>query len=165
MARKRSKRSRVTIPVWLYYIAPGLLLVVGLGLAGWSAYALATYTETTGRIHKTGLVVNEATGKTRGSQGYRVAYSAPDGTAHGFDVTTVGWLGFHYDEGETIPVRLNPQNPDQAFLPTFINLWLLPIVCVVLALFAALPVFRRGADEREEDLSAEELMRRGDKGY
>jgi hypothetical protein len=52
MARKRSKRSRITVPHWLSYVAPGLLLALGLGLAGWSAYSLATYTETTAAFTK-----------------------------------------------------------------------------------------------------------------
>jgi hypothetical protein len=139
------------------------MLTVGLGLAGWSLWSLSTCTKTTGTVHKTGPVVNKTTGKWRGAQGYRVSYSAADGTAHNFDTSTLGWLGFNFDEGEKVDVLYDPSTPSNAYRPTFVNLWLLPILFIAIGILPLLGLLRRG-EEEEGDLSADELIRRSEEG-
>jgi hypothetical protein len=89
-----------------------------------------------------------------------ISYPGPE-RSHSFEVETLGWLGFRYDDGEKVPVLYLASDPDRGVRGTFVNLWLLPLILIPTGLLLVGSVWwrRQGAgDDDESDLTAEQLI-------
>jgi len=156
--------NRMAARDWSVLILGIPMLGAGVVLGLWSLYCVATYEKAEGSARYMGIAETRP-GKHRGGSKYAIVYQGPE-RSHSFEVTTLGWLGIKYEEGEKVPVLYPKDDPDRGLRGTFVNLWLLPLVLIpggLLILWGGLRRGSRGADDDGADLTAEELIARGRK--
>jgi hypothetical protein len=154
--------SRLAALDWSGLIIGVCLLVAGVMLGLWSLYCVATYESADGTARYLGLA-ETSQGKHGGGSKFLISYQGPQ-RSHSFEVVTLGWLGFRYEEGEKVPVLYSATDPDRALRGTFVNLWLFPLLLIpsgLLLLGGAWRRRRRTANYTDDsNLTAEELIAR-----
>ncbi len=156
MTKRRSPRN------WMGIIFGIPLLIAGLGLGIWSLYCVMTYERAVGRARYLGIA-ETSPGKHRGGSKFQIGFHSTDGRPHSFEVTTAGWLGLRYEEGEAVPVLYAATDPESSRRSTFVTLWLLPLLMTGCGAFFLWTSSSSLYSEESEDanLSAEELIARG----
>jgi hypothetical protein len=138
------------------------MLLSGIALGLWSLYCVATYERAEGTARYLGIA-ETSPGKHRGGSKFVISYPGPQ-RSHSFEVVTLGWLGFRYDDGEKVPVLYPASDPDRGLRPTFVNLWLLPLLLIPSGLLLVWGTWKRrgqgASDADESNLTAEELIAR-----
>jgi hypothetical protein len=165
---KKTKPLQSTRRDWFMLSCWAGIAVIGLVWGLWSAYCVATYEKANGSARYMG-VAETSPGKTRGGSKYMIIFQGPD-RSYGFDVETVGWLGFGYDNGERVNVLYPKGDPESGLRNSFTNLWLFPIILLVfgggmlaLELIKPVPLDDVEPAKNEANLSADEIINRGKK--